>query len=424
MPPPPTGAAPSPPPHTGARLQQPRPSAKVAARRGLRLLTGVRVRKVSGPPLTLVLGQLPLLAKYGPDVFDILPKQYGPICRWLSAGSFYHVVVLFTYQSTQCSLEQSSNSEGSVLLLVPGRQFWSQFLLLVRPLLMLLLAKLPLLPVGDSPSLRRSTYLASLFCSSCKHIGHPSLKCKKVAVPANQRYDGPGLPPPAASHGKSSNGSGLGQTKKQMWRPVTICVMGSKPTSHQKDQISIGGTASITAQPLLDEMPTQQPPLDAGTDFPPVALWQSAPVAPPFPKKDVPVFAPSTQTDPLLAAPYDRAIGHVAAPLLQELQSICEQGTLLDCLELKSRNFRGFIWSISSTLGEDGDNKNHLSLATSELWCLLVGLPLSLRGWWSMLLFMLQLYSKALQAPGMCMVLISYFLWKQRRNQEAEIIHI
>lgn len=46
------------------------------------------------------------------------------------------------------------NTQGSVLLLVPGRQFWSQFLPLVRPLLMLLLAKLPLLPVGDSPSLR------------------------------------------------------------------------------------------------------------------------------------------------------------------------------------------------------------------------------------------------------------------------------
>ncbi|MQL82696.1 hypothetical protein Taro_015178 [Colocasia esculenta] len=45
-------------------------------------------------------------------------------------------------------------TQGPLLLLVLGRQSWSQPLPLVHPLLMLLLAKLPLLPVGDPPLLR------------------------------------------------------------------------------------------------------------------------------------------------------------------------------------------------------------------------------------------------------------------------------
>ncbi|XP_020080372.1 cytochrome P450 711A1-like [Ananas comosus] len=41
-----------------------------------------RVRAVPGPPATFLVGHLPALAKYGPDILRVFAKEYGPIFRF------------------------------------------------------------------------------------------------------------------------------------------------------------------------------------------------------------------------------------------------------------------------------------------------------------------------------------------------------
>lgn len=39
------------------------------------------LRKIPGPPVSFLVGHLPLMMKHGPQVFHVLAKQYGPIYR-------------------------------------------------------------------------------------------------------------------------------------------------------------------------------------------------------------------------------------------------------------------------------------------------------------------------------------------------------